>query len=201
MPRTKNDSRQIFILQLFPLLEPSFSRPLFKILHKMSNSKKALLSRFQTMGNLASPIRSKLFNRYGNEHYKVSVCAMQGYRASMEDAHSVCLSFDDHPGYSLFGIFDGHNGRRASHHLEQHLVSRLNQLPSLDDDEDIQNVVLSMDEEFCKSPDGANGSTVVFAIVRPIPPSNCDLHILSLSLSLSAQWTVPGLFRNSVPFD
>ena len=153
----------------------------------MSNFKKALLSRGQTMGNLASPIRSKLFNRYGNEHYRVSVCAMQGYRANMEDAHSVCLSFDDHPEYSLFGIFDGHNGRKASHHLSSHLVGRLNQLPSLDDDEDIQNIILSMDEEFCRSADGSNGSTVVFAIVKPMASSKCsvfyNLHFHRSSVS------------------
>lgn len=139
----------------------------------MSRSKAPLLSRYQTMGNLASPIRSKLFNRHGNEHYRVSVCAMQGYRASMEDAHLVNLSFDNHPEYSLFGIFDGHNGRKAAHYLAQHLISRLNALPTLDSDEPIQNVILSMDEEFCNSSDGANGSTVVFAIVKPLTFSKC----------------------------
>ena len=62
------------------------------------------------MGNLPAPIRSKLFERYGSEYYQTSVCAMQGFRTSMEDQHLIKLSLTNHPQYSLFAIFDGHNG-------------------------------------------------------------------------------------------
>lgn len=118
------------------------------------------------MGNLPSPIRSKLFNRYGNEYYQVCVCAMQGYRANMEDCHLVELLFKNHSNYSLFAIFDGHNGRKAAQYLTKHLVNNLDKLSSLDNNIDIQNVILTMDKEFCKSIDGENGSTIVFALVK-----------------------------------
>lgn len=62
------------------------------------------------MGNLPSPICSKVFERYGNEYYRVAVCSMQGYRHTMEDEHIVQMRLKKHPDYSLFGVFDGHNG-------------------------------------------------------------------------------------------
>eukprot|EP01084_Bolivina_argentea_P218970 371471_1 len=129
------------------------------------------------MGNLAAPIRSKLFNRYGNEHYQVCVCSMQGYRASMEDSHVVELSFKHHPEYSLFGIFDGHNGRKAAHHLSQNLIDKLDALPTLTDNKQIQSTILSMDEAFCCSSDGSNGCTIVFALVRPGGDDKYDIRV------------------------
>eukprot|EP01084_Bolivina_argentea_P307552 531609_1 len=120
------------------------------------------------MGNLPAPIRSKLFNRYGNKHYQTCVCSMQGYRANMEDSHLVHLSFKSHPLYSLFAIFDGHNGRKAAQYLSKHLINKLDSLPTLTDNKQIQQIILSMDEEFCKSQHGQSGSTIVFAIVKPI---------------------------------
>ena len=93
---------------------------------------------------------------------------MQGFRATQEDSHLVELSFKNHSEYSLFAIFDGHNGRKASHYLSNHLISKLEQLPTLADNESIKNIILSMDEQFCASADGQNGSTIVFCIVKPI---------------------------------
>eukprot|EP01083_Nonionella_stella_P211268 764042_1 len=118
------------------------------------------------MGNLPAPIRSKEFNRYGNEHYQACVCSMQGHRANMEDSNLVHLSFKSHPLYSLFAIFDGHNGGKAAEYLSKHLVSKLDALSTLTDNKQIQQVILSMDEEFCKSQHGQSGSTIVFAIVK-----------------------------------
>jgi len=122
----------------------------------------------ESMGNLPSPIRSKLFNRYGSNYYQVCVCAMQGYRVNMEDSHLVQLSFQNHPQYAIFAIFDGHNGRKAAQYLSKHLVAKLDELPSLSDNAQIQNIILEMDEQFCASPDGENGSTIVFALTKPI---------------------------------
>eukprot|EP01083_Nonionella_stella_P211269 764043_1 len=113
------------------------------------------------MGNLPAPIRSKLFNRYGNKHYQTCVCSMQGYRANMEDSHLVHLSFKSHPLYSLFAIFDGHNGRKAAQYLSKHLINKLDSLPTFNGNKQIQQIILSMDEEFCQSQHGQSGSTAV----------------------------------------
>ena len=73
------------------------------------------------MGNLPSPICSKVFERYGNDYYRVSVCSMQGYRHTMEDEHIVQMTLKKHPEYSLFGVFDGHNGY-SFHLIYFHIV-------------------------------------------------------------------------------
>ena len=63
------------------------------------------------MGSLlTAPVCSKLLERYENENYQASVCSMQGYRETMEDAIVVNVSLSNHPEYGLFGIFDGHCG-------------------------------------------------------------------------------------------
>lgn len=32
---------------------------------------------------LSHPVKSKVFERFGNENFKVGVCSMQGYRQSI----------------------------------------------------------------------------------------------------------------------
>ncbi len=73
------------------------------------------------------------------------------FEAYMEDSHLVHLSFKSHPLYSLFAIFDGHNGRKAALNLSKHLINKLDSLPTLNDNKQIQQIILSMDEEFCQS--------------------------------------------------
>ena len=43
-----------------------------------------------------------------NSQIRYGVCAMQGWRKSMEDSHITKLDLGD--GVSLFGVFDGHGG-------------------------------------------------------------------------------------------
>ncbi len=61
-------------------------------------------------GPLAAPLRSKLFERRGNEHFQVSCASMQGSRAAMEDSHILQVNMDTNPEVAIFGVFDGHAG-------------------------------------------------------------------------------------------
>jgi len=121
------------------------------------------------MGNLAFPLRSKLFERFGDNNVKVSVCTMQGYRSTMEDAHVVQLSLDNHKHSqtSLYGIFDGHNGPKAAEYISKNIVKALNNLENLNDNKKIQQTIIDLDVSFCESEYKDHGSTIVFALVTP----------------------------------
>ncbi|ETO31335.1 hypothetical protein RFI_05784, partial [Reticulomyxa filosa] len=135
------------------------------------------------MGNLPSPVRSKFFERAGNEYLKVSVCSSQGFRAHMEDSHIVSMSLSNHPNYHLFGIFDGHNGffiflifpkkkkeffrcKQAANYLSKHIATKINELENLTNSEYIQKCIMEMDKEFCKGEYSDHGSTLVFALIK-----------------------------------
>jgi len=49
-----------------------------------------------------------------NDEFAVSLQSMQGYRAEMEDAHTIMLDIPQLPGWSFFGVFDGHAGNLCS---------------------------------------------------------------------------------------
>eukprot|EP01083_Nonionella_stella_P192699 712156_1 len=87
----------------------------------------------------------------------------------MEDSHSVYLSIPNHPTYSLFAVFDGFNGNNASSYLSYRLINVLNNLPKLNDDCIIIDAINKMDKDFLKLQDvNSAGSTIVFALIRPI---------------------------------
>ncbi len=85
------------------------------------------------MGNLVAPIKSKLFERRGNEHFEVSAAAMQGYRKDMEDRHVLKLTLSNHKNMALFGVFDGHNGKEHPFHSrkEQNNPTQAREQPSI----------------------------------------------------------------------
>eukprot|EP01084_Bolivina_argentea_P102225 183173_1 len=80
---------------------------------------------------------SKQYERYFNRQFKVSVCSAQGERRKMEDDHLCRFIMSKHPNYSLFGVFDGHNGSLASKYLAENLYKVLNDLSDLENNENI----------------------------------------------------------------
>mmetsp|Transcript_5942 Transcript_5942/g.8888 ORF Transcript_5942/g.8888 Transcript_5942/m.8888 type:complete len:461 (+) Transcript_5942:317-1699(+) len=119
---------------------------------------------------LPHPVRSKWIERYGNEKYTVASAEMQGWRAHMEDAKNVCLKLSErHPNYSLFGVYDGHAGDLCSSYLEEKLPAKIGNLKYPDKKPDMEDAILSLDEEFLDLPKSrTNGSTCVFAVVRSL---------------------------------
>jgi len=53
---------------------------------------------------LSQPLTSKTLERKGNQYFRIGAASMQGWRESMEDAHSICLNLANHPqcGYFCF---------------------------------------------------------------------------------------------------
>lgn len=73
------------------------------------------------MGQLLShPVEEKSIEF--REHSSISYCigSMQGYRMTMEDAHSVRVSDDEN--LAVFGVFDGHGGKEIAEILKEQLV-------------------------------------------------------------------------------
>ncbi|KAF0294962.1 putative protein phosphatase 2C T23F11.1 [Amphibalanus amphitrite] len=81
------------------------------------------------MGQIPSePITQKETHGLGSDAYRVGSSCMQGWRATMEDAHTHILSLPGDPAAAFFAVFDGHGGDKvaefASRHLHTVLVGR-----------------------------------------------------------------------------
>eukprot|EP01084_Bolivina_argentea_P257087 433048_1 len=118
------------------------------------------------MGNVYGPCQSKT---YANDYYSAGLCSMRGCRSTMEDSHCVYLSIPNHPTYSLFAVFDGFNGNKASSYLSNNLINILSKLRKINDDNIIIDAINRMDKDFLKLQDvNRAGSTIVFALIKPI---------------------------------
>eukprot|EP01083_Nonionella_stella_P267997 905638_1 len=121
-------------------------------------------------------VHTKHYERYFNRHFKVSVCAAKGERKTMEDHHLCQFTFANHEHYSLFGIFDGHNGSEASHYVADNLYKALNDLPDLEDSDAIMKAVEQMDKEFLEKTQDNAGSTIVFVLTFHQTVMNDAIH-------------------------
>jgi len=117
---------------------------------------------------LSHPIRSQLLQRRCNDHYKVASSEMQGCRMAMEDTHTIALRLSDrHPNKSLFGVFDGHAGDKASLYLEQEVYVRVGELEDPTKKEQLEQCMVDIDAKFLSQKDDReDGSTCVFAVVE-----------------------------------
>ncbi|KAH1203796.1 putative protein phosphatase 2C 60 [Glycine max] len=59
--------------------------------------------------NLSTPKTEKSSDDGENEHLRYGLSSMQGWRATMEDAHAAHLDLD--ASTSFFGVYDGHGGK------------------------------------------------------------------------------------------
>jgi hypothetical protein len=50
------------------------------------------------------------------------VASMQGRRPEHEDAHLIAAPLAGYPGYSFFGVFDGHGGSMAAGYASKHVL-------------------------------------------------------------------------------
>ena len=70
-----------------------------------------ILWRLGRMGQtLSEPITAKETACVENGRFKVGSSSMQGWRVTMEDAHTHILSLPDDPSTAFFGVYDGHGG-------------------------------------------------------------------------------------------
>ena len=72
------------------------------------------------MGQLLShPIQEKQLEYHTHSKISYAVGLMQGYRITMEDAHSVMINEDE--SLSVFAVFDGHGGRTSADYVAEKL--------------------------------------------------------------------------------
>ncbi|XP_024316136.1 probable protein phosphatase 2C 11 isoform X3 [Brachypodium distachyon] len=72
---------------------------------------------------LSTPKTDKLSEDGQNDKLKFGLSSMQGWRASMEDAHSALLDLDNETAF--FGVFDGHGGRVVAKFCAKYLHSQV----------------------------------------------------------------------------
>jgi protein phosphatase 1G len=80
-----------------------------------------LLFWLKAMGTyLSSPKTEKLSEDGENDKLRFGLSSMQGWRATMEDAHAAILDLDDKT--SFFGVYDGHGGTKLLSLLLNHIL-------------------------------------------------------------------------------
>ncbi|KAG0001350.1 Protein phosphatase 2C 2 [Entomortierella chlamydospora] len=74
------------------------------------------------MGQLLSaPITEKHSSSGHNDRFAFGASAMQGWRATMEDAHTTLLDVQDAPGTAFFAVYDGHGGGKVARYCGERL--------------------------------------------------------------------------------
>jgi len=123
---------------------------------------------------LSRAVSSKRLYRKGNNIWKVGAASMHGWRETMEDAHCMHLTLEQHPLAAFFGIFDGHSGSLCSKYIAEKLAQNIDKVPDITDQEVLKQVVMQTDEDFLTSPDFRtkdDGSAAIFTICLYDPES------------------------------
>ncbi|KAK9712610.1 Protein phosphatase 2C 2 [Basidiobolus ranarum] len=74
---------------------------------------------------LSEPVVDKHTTFHGNDRLIYGASAMQGWRVTMEDAHTTILDLKDLKDTSFFGVYDGHGGRGAAKYSGEQLHERI----------------------------------------------------------------------------
>ncbi|XP_021906457.1 probable protein phosphatase 2C 60 isoform X1 [Carica papaya] len=106
------------------------------------------LSKHLQMGvYLSSPKTEKSSEDGENDQLRYGVSSMQGWRATMEDAHAAFLDLDN--STSFFGVYDGHGGKAVSKFCAKYLhrqVVKQEAYSAGDIGTSVQKAFLRMDE-------------------------------------------------------
>jgi len=70
---------------------------------------------------LSEPVTAKETSVVQNTVYKVGSSCMQGWRVTMEDAHTHILALPDDQSAAYFAVYDGHGGPKVAQHAGNHL--------------------------------------------------------------------------------
>jgi len=117
------------------------------------------------MGGLTSAIENVEYERHASEDMIATSAAMQGFRADMEDHHTICLRLPHHQNHAFIGLYDGHSGSAASHCLAQHYWRKIDCLAEITKS-NLDDLIREMDENWSKDTRKSEGSTVLFAVIE-----------------------------------
>jgi len=117
-----------------------------------------------TQAKQTSSVQNKLF--------KVGSSSMQGWRISMEDAHTHILQMTDDKNAAFFGVYDGHGGSKVASHVSRHLHKYIVRRPEYKDGNYEQAIIkgfLECDEAMKTDEslkDEMSGSTAITMLYR-----------------------------------
>ncbi|KAI0822265.1 PP2C-domain-containing protein [Trametes gibbosa] len=124
---------------------------------------------------LSIPATDKTTEQGGNGKFVYGVSEMQGWRITMEDAHTAVLNLDDQTSESetntFFAVYDGHGGSAVAQYAGEHLHHRLVQDEAYKGKNwqlALKNAFLGTDEDIRSNPKFArdsSGCTAVAALV------------------------------------
>ncbi|KDQ06787.1 hypothetical protein BOTBODRAFT_140738 [Botryobasidium botryosum FD-172 SS1] len=74
---------------------------------------------------LSEPVRDKKTDMGGNTKYIFGVSEMQGWRVTMEDAHTTLLELSPGDSNAYFAVYDGHGGSVVAKYAGEHVYKLL----------------------------------------------------------------------------
>lgn len=121
---------------------------------------------------LSEPVKEKHSASGHDERLLYASSAMQGWRISMEDAHTSLLQILDKKQYSFFGVYDGHGGQNIARYSGAHLHDRIVKDSNFgkDIEKAMKNGFLGVDEDLRNDSQYQNdpsGCTAVTAVITP----------------------------------
>ncbi|RKP12587.1 phosphatase 2C-like domain-containing protein [Piptocephalis cylindrospora] len=124
------------------------------------------------MGQTLSEPETRKDSSTGHDnHLYWAASSMQGWRVSMEDAHTTLLKVEGKEGYSFFGVYDGHGGVRAAKYSGANLHKRIIQSSHFESGkykEAIKSGFLGTDVDLRTDPDlqsDTSGCTAITALI------------------------------------
>eukprot|EP00095_Tigriopus_kingsejongensis_P006602 snap_masked-scaffold634_size121673-processed-gene-0.10 protein:Tk06602 transcript:snap_masked-scaffold634_size121673-processed-gene-0.10-mRNA-1 annotation:"protein phosphatase 2c" len=147
---------------------------------------------------LSEPITAKESASLQNSRVKVGSSSMQGWRISMEDAHTHVLQLSDDKEAMFFGVYDGHGGGKIAAYVSKNLHKIILKQPEYQKGEiatAISKGFLECDQtmrtEECLK-DEMSGSTAITALMRDskvfvnnVGDSRCIVGINGVAEALS----------------
>ncbi|KAI8373089.1 phosphatase 2C-like domain-containing protein [Radiomyces spectabilis] len=121
---------------------------------------------------LSEPIVEKTSHKEKNKELMYGVSCMQGWRLTMEDAHTTLLKLED-SDTSFFGVYDGHGGSTIAQYTGQALHLKLHEsehFKKKEYKEALKDAYLSLDKELKEDQNFAydpSGCTAVSVLVTP----------------------------------
>eukprot|EP00123_Amoebidium_parasiticum_P001444 comp12531_c0_seq1/m.7518 comp12531_c0_seq1/g.7518 ORF comp12531_c0_seq1/g.7518 comp12531_c0_seq1/m.7518 type:complete len:315 (-) comp12531_c0_seq1:915-1859(-) len=121
---------------------------------------------------LSEPITEKHTVFGENENLAYAASAMQGWRISMEDAHTAVLHMEGDEEASFFAVYDGHGGTNVALYAGENLHKRVVSDPAYkagDYAAALKNGFLGTDDDMRKEPSLQNdrsGATAVAALLK-----------------------------------
>jgi protein phosphatase PTC2/3 len=122
---------------------------------------------------LSEPVTEKHSESGRNDRLIYGASAMQGWRSTMEDAHTAVLNVGGKSESSgnqmaFFGVYDGHGGDRIAKYVGNRLHLKLNESESFKAGyygEALKETFLGIDEELLQSRDLPFGVEIVIELM------------------------------------